>query len=149
MQHRKCQHFTLTCDQFLKDGKCDGGAGCQFRHPTVCKYWKNDEQGCKRDEACKYLHQNNQSIKATKSKESKIDAINTECVDMHIEVMDSMDENVFENTDEVLNIGELETLIASKDKTIKELRFLNKVFILRYGKSYIKLPQYLPPFYQA
>ena len=122
MQHRKCQHFTLTCDQFLKDGKCEGGAGCQFRHPTVCKYWKNDEQGCKRDKACKYLHQNNQPIKATKSKESTVDVINTECVDIQIEVMDSMEENVVENADEVLKVGELETLIASKDKTIKELR---------------------------
>ena len=74
------------------------------------KYWKNDEQGCKRDKACKYL-QNNQSI--------KVDGINTECVDMQIVVMDSMDENVVENADEVLKIGELETLIAFKDKQSK------------------------------
>ena len=36
--------------------------------------------------------------------------------------MDSMEENVVENADEVLKVDELETLIASKDKTIKELR---------------------------
>ena len=33
-----------------------------------------------------------------------------------------MEEHVVENADEVLKIGELETLIASKDKAIKELR---------------------------
>ena len=91
-------------------------------HPTVCKYWKNNKKLCKRDEACQYLNRNNQSMKATKSKESKVNAINTECVEMQIEVLDSMDENVVEKANEVLKMGELETLIASKDQTIKELR---------------------------
>ena len=93
----------------------------------MCRYWQNDEQGCKRNKACKYLHQNNPSIKATKSKESKVDAINTECVEMQIKVMDSMDENVVEKANEVLKMGELETLTASKDQTIKELREKQKL----------------------
>ena len=33
-----------------------------------------------------------------------------------------MDENVIEHADEIPKVGELETLINSKDKTIKELR---------------------------
>ena len=41
---------------------------------------------------------------------------------MQIEVVDSMDENFVEKTNEVLKMGELEVLIASKDQTIKELR---------------------------
>jgi hypothetical protein len=36
--------------------------------------------------------------------------------------MNSMVENVVEKANEVLKMGELETLIASKDQTIKELR---------------------------
>ena len=118
----KFQHFTQICDQFLKDGKCEGLSGCQLRHPTVWKYWKNEKFGCKRDKACQYMHQNNPSIKATRNKDCKVDTTNTECVDIQNEVMDSTNENDVENTDAVLKIGELEAVISSKDITIKELK---------------------------
>ena len=51
LEKSKFQHFTHICDQFQKDGKSESGPGCQFRHPTVCNYSKNDTKGCKRDKA--------------------------------------------------------------------------------------------------
>ena len=122
LENCKYQHFAHLCDQYQKDGKCGAGQSCPFRHPRVCKYWKHDTQGCKRDKACKYMHQNHSSIDAKKSRKSEKEDVDMECMEEIVEVNDSINKNNEENNNKDQNIVELEMLIALKSETIKELK---------------------------
>ena len=80
---------------------------CWNRHPKQCKYFKEDS-GCKINESCKYLHNQEEKVNADISekiiKEKDGDTIKT---DVRI-ITDS-------------KVNEMEKVIASKDNTIKEL----------------------------
>ena len=41
------------------------------RHPKVCKYWKEDNKGYRRDQAYKYLYQYRQLSNGMNSKEDE------------------------------------------------------------------------------
>ena len=85
----KFYHPGQICEKFLRDGKCESGQTCNNRHPRKCRYWKGGE-GCNRQQACKYLHDQGDNYKPMAS-----DADN---VDKHSEkTFMETDENVVEN----------------------------------------------------
>ena len=117
----KYQHSKHICDQYQKSGKCGAGECCQLRHPQVCKFWKQDTQGCKRDQGCKYMHQN-PATNTKSSKEEEKEVSNVDLVDKTIEMSDSEIENDLETNETAQKIIELEALIALKNKEITELK---------------------------
>ena len=48
-------HSENMCSNFLKDGKCMTNA-CLMRHPKNCHYWMKNEDGCRFEKNCQYLH---------------------------------------------------------------------------------------------
>jgi hypothetical protein len=86
----------------------------------VNKYWKEDIKGCKRDQACKYLHQNLPLSHAISKEGEKVDVI-VECVDRN-RVGESKETDNMENSDTAQKIAELEALIVFKNEAIEELK---------------------------
>ena len=57
-------HAKVDCPDYLKDGneKCFD-QNCFKRHRQVCRYWKNNRDGCFRKERCKFIHKRKKSFK--------------------------------------------------------------------------------------
>ena len=113
-------HGKEICDQFLVDGKCDAGKSCQSRHPQDCRYWMQDDKGCRHEESCRYLHRQGKrkqkDIKETISNDADtvkdINEVSGEAKDC--------DQSKNEQEDMVMDIVmQIET---SKDDTIKVLK---------------------------
>ena len=54
---KKCRysHPEQTCEQFLMYGQCRD-QNCPERHPQLCKFWQNNQNSCKRNLKCDFLH---------------------------------------------------------------------------------------------
>lgn len=113
-------HGKQICDQFLTDGKCDAGKSCQSRHPRDCRYWMKDDEGCKHEESCRYLHrQGKRKHKDTKERISK-DANTVKDINEVSGEANDCDQRKNEQEDMVMDmVMQTET---SKDDTIKELK---------------------------
>ena len=51
----KFSHSKVVCSEYREEGICRQ-RGCSKRHPRHCRYWTSKPEGCKRKEACDYLH---------------------------------------------------------------------------------------------
>ena len=121
----KYKHFGQICETFLKDAKCEARHRCQFRHPRICKYWKHSDEGCRRGEMCKYLHQtiNRKVPNAEKSVPENVDTVEVsvpENVDI-VEVTPSGNSKCSEKDNYSQKIEDLEVVILSKNSTINDL----------------------------
>ena len=54
---RGCKYFHPRdiCKYYLDNGKCMEKS-CVDRHPKVCKFWSKSKAGCKRGQACDFIH---------------------------------------------------------------------------------------------
>ena len=54
---RKCRysHPEKTCEQYIKYGQCSEQS-CPHRHPKQCKFWQSNQNRCKRNLKCDFLH---------------------------------------------------------------------------------------------
>ena len=53
----KCRysHPEQTCEDYILYGQCKG-QNCPRRHPKQCKFWQNNQNSCKRNIKCDFLH---------------------------------------------------------------------------------------------
>ena len=92
-----------------KDGRCVIGNTCVYRHPRECKYWKGEVGGCKREEGCKYMH--NQNVKTVVSDDNCAEKRNT-----NMDTEESIGKQ--NNTSTEPKLVELENVLIEKDETI-------------------------------
>jgi hypothetical protein len=122
----KCKYYHAgqVCDEFLRNGKCETGQSCIYRHPRVCKYWIGDSGGCKREESCKYLHKAIPHTKSTDVKNVECEKEDTNNTNKDVESSDSGKNSMNEleeiNADQ--KVGKMEEALASKVNTIKDLK---------------------------
>ena len=55
-------HAKVDCPEYIKDGKCFD-QNCFKRHRQVCRYWKNNRDGCFRRKRCQFIHKRIKSFK--------------------------------------------------------------------------------------
>ena len=131
---KKCkfQHSGKTCDQFLKDGKCDSGQSCQDRHPKDCKFWQRDTGGCKRDQLCKYLHKCFKS-NGKAEENSEIEGMDTENVDQNEDAISAqkikqLEEELLSQNATLNQQKEIEAKLTAENSIIKgQLERLQRV----------------------
>ena len=59
-------HSQLICKEYAEEGGCQT-TGCSKRHPRQCRYWTENPEGCRRSDACQYLHVKIESLSNNES----------------------------------------------------------------------------------
>lgn len=117
-------HCEEICEQFVKDGSCEVGKVCPYRHPKDCKYTEGP-QGCKRGEYCKYLHKNDKEADCLTIQKDGKERKDDQKLNEDIEVVSHSEELILlqhEVIEKESKIKELEEIQLDLNQEIKNLK---------------------------